>query len=112
MGTSLRGGTALEVARQAPSPQSCLHLTSAPIVPTQALMIHTASHPGHRSRRDARDLQRRAVVQGRGARGPWWYRLRGIVGLIVITIASAIVLAGAVLAALALTAYLIRSFSG
>ena len=75
-------------------------------------MIHTASHPGHRSRRDARDLQRRAVVQGRGARGRWWYRLRGIVGLALITVASAIVLAGAVVGLAALAAYLVRSFSG
>ena len=75
-------------------------------------MIHTASHPGRRSRRDARDRQRRAVVQGRDARGRWWYRLRGVVGLLIVTIASAIVLAAAVVALAALAAYLIRSFSG
>jgi hypothetical protein len=75
-------------------------------------MIHTASHPGRRSRRDERDLQRRAVVQGRGARGRWWYRLRGVLGLMIVTIASAIVLAGAVVALAALAAYLVRSFSG
>ncbi len=75
-------------------------------------MIHTASHPGRHSRRDERDLQRRAVVQGRGARGRWWYRLRGVLGLMILTIASAIVLAAAVVALAALAAYLVRSFSG
>jgi Flp pilus assembly protein TadB len=82
------------------------------MVPTQVLMIHTASHPGRRSRRDARDAQRRAVVQGRGARGRWWYRLRGIVGLFLITVAAAILTAGAVVSLVALAAYLVRSFSG
>lgn len=75
-------------------------------------MIHTASDPARRARRDARDLQRRAVLRGRGARGRWWYRLRGIMGLIIVTVASAIVLAGAVVALAALAAYLVRSFSG
>jgi hypothetical protein len=82
------------------------------MLPTQAFMIHTASHPARRSRRDARDLQRRVVVQGRGARGRWWYRLRGVMGLIIVTVISAIVLAGAVVALAVLAAYLVRSISG
>ena len=75
-------------------------------------MIHTAAHPSRRSKRDQRDLRRRAVVQGPGARGRWWYRIRGIVGLVIVTVATAIVLAGAVVALAALAAYLVRSLSG
>ena len=75
-------------------------------------MIHTAAHPSPRSRRDERDLQRRAVVEGRGARGRWWYRIRGIIGLVVVTVTAAILLAGAVLTFAAIAAYLVRSLSG
>lgn len=75
-------------------------------------MIHTAAHPSRRSRRDERDLRRRAVIQGRGARGRWWHRMRGFVGLVVVTVAAAIFLAGTVVALAALAAYLVRSLSG
>ena len=75
-------------------------------------MMHTAAHPSRRSTRDQRDVRRRAVVQGRGARGRWWYRIRGIIGLVVVTVATAILLAGAIVALAALAAYLVRSLSG
>ena len=75
-------------------------------------MIHTAAHPSRRSRRDERDLRRRGVVEGRGARGRWWYRIRGIIGLVVVTVTAAILLAGAVLTFAAIAAYLVRSLSG
>ena len=75
-------------------------------------MIHTAAHPSRRSKRADRDLRRGAVVQGPGARGRWWYRIRGIIGLVIVTVETAIVLAGAVVALAALAAYLVRSLSG
>lgn len=75
-------------------------------------MMHTAAHPSRRSTRDQRDVRRRAVVQGRGARGRWWYRIRGIIGLVVVTVATAILLAGAIVTLAALAAYLVRSLSG
>ena len=75
-------------------------------------MIHTAAHPSRRSKRDERDLRRRAVVQGRGARGRWWSRIRGIVGLVIVTVAAALMLAGAIVTLAALAAYLVRSLSG
>ncbi len=73
---------------------------------------HATRRPSPSARRADRELQRRAVVYGSDAGSRWWHRARGLVGLVLLAITSAVLVAGSVVGLVILAAYLMRSFSG